>query len=354
MSDFSGHTHNNPPMVLMKELTGRRTFDHHGLAGDGTSKSLRSPNSMDISSIISPPQSTWQQTQPHPIDTDSLAVSLPSPPQTSVPVLTTGKSPTSELATNQDSIAKSLTESPLRLVQMTQPPSRKRSLSPPIRVFDSEGDGAAVPAEEDDRSDGRPRKFWKSATGHRRGIMVSGMISIAAPTNYRRPPASIIRPHTSAPPTASKKANAAARSVSGDAASTSAAVQSSSPSPARQTESPLSPEEKKEDVEDEEYARDDSVDSDGYLVTTEDGRVVSIADSPAARKRRQNTIAARRSRQRKLEYVRTLEMKVEDLEKERDELRTRCGKAEEKVQWLREMIVAGRDGVGSRTDHGIG
>src|SRR5258708_39132010 len=92
MSDFSDHTHNNPPMMSLKESTARPTFHPHVLPGDATSKSLHSPNSMDISSIISPPQSTWQQTQPHPIDTDSLVVSLPSP-QTSVPVLTTGKSP---------------------------------------------------------------------------------------------------------------------------------------------------------------------------------------------------------------------------------------------------------------------
>ena len=108
-------------MMSLKESTARPTFHPHVLAGDATSKSLRSPNSMDISSIISPPQSTWQQTQPHPIDTDSL-VSLLSPPLTSVQVLTTGKLPISESATNQDSIAKLPTQSPVRLVQMTQPP----------------------------------------------------------------------------------------------------------------------------------------------------------------------------------------------------------------------------------------
>jgi hypothetical protein len=43
-----------------------------------------------------------------------------------------------------------------------------------------------------------------------------------------------------------------------------------------------------------------------------------------------------------LEYVRTLEIQVAELEKERDELKARSEKAEEKVQWLKEMLMDGR------------
>ncbi|KAF8313960.1 uncharacterized protein EI90DRAFT_3091077 [Cantharellus anzutake] len=281
---------------------------------------------MDISSIISPHQSTGQQ-QPHPINTQSttVTVSLPSPPQTSL----------------------ASTSAPHRPAQMPQSPSRKRSLSP---TFGSE---AMRPTDQDDPSAGRPRKFWKSATGHRRGITISEMIPITAPTNYRRPPASISRPHTSVSPSAVRRGRPTARGVGTEAPSSPATGQSSL-SPIRDTQSPPSPERGREELEEEEYSREGSADSDAYLITTEDGRVVSIADSPAARKRRQNTIAARRSRQRKLEYVRMLERKVEDLEKERDDLKARCEKAEEKVQWLREMIVEGRGGGGSRGEHGLG
>lgn len=42
-------------------------------------------------------------------------------------------------------------------------------------------------------------------------------------------------------------------------------------------------------------------------------------------KRRQNTIAARKSRRRKLEYMQSLEAENDDLREERDKWRTRCG-----------------------------
>ncbi|KAF8337492.1 uncharacterized protein EI90DRAFT_3043162 [Cantharellus anzutake] len=50
----------------------------------------------------------------------------------------------------------------------------------------------------------------------------------------------------------------------------------------------------------------------------------------------------------KLEYVRTLEGQVADLEKERDDFKARCDKAEEKIQWLKEMLMDGR-GAGRST-----
>lgn len=64
---------------------------------------------------------------------------------------------------------------------------------------------------------------------------------------------------------------------------------------------------------------------------------------PLALKRRQNTVAARRSRQRKLEHVRALEAEVVQLRGERDALRERCGVLEERVGFLRGMVVGSKD-----------
>ncbi|KAF8313969.1 uncharacterized protein EI90DRAFT_480581 [Cantharellus anzutake] len=61
---------------------------------------------------------------------------------------------------------------------------------------------------------------------------------------------------------------------------------------------------------------------------------------PIALKRRQNTVAARRSRQRKLEHVRALEAEVVALRGERDALRERCGSGPESRARVREIWVA--------------
>ncbi|KAF8305197.1 hypothetical protein DL93DRAFT_2033401, partial [Clavulina sp. PMI_390] len=55
-------------------------------------------------------------------------------------------------------------------------------------------------------------------------------------------------------------------------------------------------------------------------------------------KRRQNTIAARRSRQRKLEHVRALEGQVDVLTRERDDLRARVSQLEDRVAFLKEIV----------------
>ena len=63
---------------------------------------------------------------------------------------------------------------------------------------------------------------------------------------------------------------------------------------------------------------------------------------PIALKRRQNTVAARRTRQRKLEHVRSLEAEVVALRGERDALKERCGVLEERVGFLKGMVVGGQ------------
>ncbi|KAF9504311.1 hypothetical protein BS47DRAFT_1249877, partial [Hydnum rufescens UP504] len=55
-------------------------------------------------------------------------------------------------------------------------------------------------------------------------------------------------------------------------------------------------------------------------------------------KRRQNTIAARRSRQRKLQYVRDLESRVQSLAAERDALITKIEKLEERNEIFKELL----------------
>jgi len=67
----------------------------------------------------------------------------------------------------------------------------------------------------------------------------------------------------------------------------------------------------------------------------------SLTEDPLALKRRQNTIAARRSRQRKLEHVRSLEKQVDNLTRERDELRSRVARLEDRVAFLKEIVAGG-------------
>lgn len=71
---------------------------------------------------------------------------------------------------------------------------------------------------------------------------------------------------------------------------------------------------------------------------------LSTGEDPLALKRRQNTIAARRSRQRKLEHVRSLEDQVSGLTRERDELRSRVARLEDRVTFLKEIVAGGGTG----------
>jgi len=72
-----------------------------------------------------------------------------------------------------------------------------------------------------------------------------------------------------------------------------------------------------------------------------------MMEDPVALKRRQNTIAARRSRQRKLEHVRSLEKQVDGLTRERDELRSRVARLEDRVAFLKEIVAGNGGGSGA-------
>ncbi|KAF8334593.1 uncharacterized protein EI90DRAFT_3049442 [Cantharellus anzutake] len=153
-----------------------------------------------------------------------------------------------------------------------------------------------------------PRKSWKHATGIRRGIRVDNMISVDAPTHYQRPPGSV------APYNTSTWALPKGGSPTSDT--------HSAPRLHRSALSPLQlPQDSRlydDSLDDEVGLGSAESDDQKYLITAEDGELVSVADSPEACKRRQNTVAARQSRQRKLEYVRLLETQVAEFQSERD------------------------------------
>ncbi|KAF8321069.1 uncharacterized protein EI90DRAFT_3020335 [Cantharellus anzutake] len=176
------------------------------------------------------------------------------------------------------------------------------------------------------------RKLRKEATGYSPNS-VNSMTLINTPTHYIPPPKPFTHKGSSLTP---QKRGSITSDID------SYPLQAQTPS--------LLPQHNQlyEGDSDDRMVRGGSVESDDqqYLITAEDGSIVPAADSPEARKRRLNTIAARRSRQRKLEYVRSLEAQVAELQKERDELRARCRRGEEKVQWLKEMLMDGR-GAGS-------
>ena len=65
-------------------------------------------------------------------------------------------------------------------------------------------------------------------------------------------------------------------------------------------------------------------------------------------KRRQNTIASRKFRQRKLKYVESLEQQVEELTRETNELKRAAASLEERVFLLREMIDYNAENPGTR------
>lgn len=115
-------------------------------------------------------------------------------------------------------------------------------------------------------------------TGHRRNITASSLVPVEAPT----------QPRTYTKPSATSRKDIPAAFQSGAKASKAKKRQVS------------------EAFEEEGGSLEDAIEA----------------------KRRQNTVAARRSRMRKLEYVRELEGRVEDLQRERDEAIARAERAE--------------------------
>lgn len=119
-------------------------------------------------------------------------------------------------------------------------------------------------------------------TGHRRNITASSLVSVEAPT----------QPRTYTKPSATSRKEIPAAFQSGAKASKASKKRQAS-----------------------------------EAFEAEVGEGGSLEDAIEA-KRRQNTVAARRSRMRKLEYVRELETRVEDLQRERDEAIARAERAE--------------------------
>jgi predicted RNase H-like nuclease (RuvC/YqgF family) len=57
-------------------------------------------------------------------------------------------------------------------------------------------------------------------------------------------------------------------------------------------------------------------------------------------KRKANTMAARRYRQKRLDQVSTLESELKDVKTERDDLKVRCARLEGEVETLRALLTA--------------
>lgn len=72
------------------------------------------------------------------------------------------------------------------------------------------------------------------------------------------------------------------------------------------------------------------------------GSITPPSDPQAAAKRRQNTIAARKSRERKTRYVNELEDQVEGLSRERDVLKAAVASLEERVVLMSEVLYPDR------------
>ncbi|KAF9504314.1 hypothetical protein BS47DRAFT_1355370 [Hydnum rufescens UP504] len=205
-------------------------------------------------------------------------------------------------------------QSPPPRIVSSSPPMKKRRLSPPIEVerLDAADKGGS---EDSDQN----RKHWKAPTGHRRGITVKEMLPLTAPTQSRRSSSTPLHSQTLATPAPGREPNS-----KGDYMASRGRT--------RRSRSSAS-------VDSEDGNADDG---------DESGTGVRVEEDPAAAKRRQNTVAARRSRQRKLEHVRNLESKVQELTGERDELKVKCSRLEDRVAFLKEMIVNGK--AGSRGD----
>ncbi|KAL1598631.1 hypothetical protein SLS60_007771 [Paraconiothyrium brasiliense] len=65
-----------------------------------------------------------------------------------------------------------------------------------------------------------------------------------------------------------------------------------------------------------------------------------LADSARVEKRKANTMAARRYRQKRVDQMNTLESQLKDTQTERDALKVRCARLEGEVETLRAMLAA--------------
>ncbi|KAJ5298501.1 uncharacterized protein N7443_006621 [Penicillium atrosanguineum] len=73
--------------------------------------------------------------------------------------------------------------------------------------------------------------------------------------------------------------------------------------------------------------------------TSQGDDVLGRVDSSRVEKRRLNTLAARRCRQRRVDKVKSLEDELEVMRKERDELRLRCSKLEGETEALKGLLT---------------
>lgn len=232
----------------------------------------------------------------------------------------------------------------------------------------------SIPTEQ---SGAGANKQWKTPTGHRRGITAKEMLPLDAPTQPRRrsvttngggsrPTSSSGVSHPQSPstsfsiPAPEEQVHGTLRAVKRPHTSSSAAESISpahssnlsldlepdaseydSPSFPSATISPplhgLHPAQSAPPLMQRSNVKAGASDSPASAADP------SLVEDPVALKRRQNTIAARRSRQRKLEHVRSLEKQVDGLTRERDELRSRVARLEDRVAFLKE-IVAGSGG----------
>ena len=222
-------------------------------------------------------------------------------------------------------------------------------------------------------------KQWKTPTGHRRGITVKEMLPLDAPTQPRRrsipangtgsrPTTSSGVPHPQSPSAPfsflgqEEQTHGTLRPIKRPRTSSSIA-ESLSPAHSSALSLELDPEYGSPDLQStstilppvqnthllqsaqpfvqRSNARPGTSDSPASTVDP------SMMEDPVALKRRQNTIAARRSRQRKLEHVRSLEKQVDGLTRERDELRSRVARLEDRVAFLKEIVAGNGGGSGA-------
>ncbi|KAF8334633.1 uncharacterized protein EI90DRAFT_3049613 [Cantharellus anzutake] len=294
-----------------------------------TQKPVRDFKSMQIDNIICP--------SPHPSQASPSndAAGLPNR-HSAITSDNPASPPTPQLISHPRSPPHGNPASPPTLQLISHPRSPPHSLSPPAPSVDSH---RSRESDEMEALMEPPRKSRKHATGHRRGISVDNMVPVDAATHYRRPPQSMERYK------GSDLAPQNGVNSTSDFGSTPRPQQNATAhlqAPLR-SQLPQHSQLNGDDSDSGEF-RSCSAESDDqkYLITAEDGTVISVADSPEARKRRQNTVAARRSRQRKLEYVRSLETQLAELKNEREGLISRYQKAEERVEWLKEMLMDGR------------
>ena len=216
-----------------------------------------------------------------------------------------------------------------RLLQSISSPltSNKRPRLPIVKTSPVQPSADLYDELDEDPEDPPRKKKWKAPTGHRRGLSVTEMVPLDAPTRPRRRPYN--DPHT-VPAThgAVHAADRAAEATSPMSASST--VSADSPFTSPMPHLPRVSVSVARSVGSDDLSGDD--------LDMEEAKGLDSADL-AAEKRRQNTIAARRSRQRKLQYVRDLELRVQSLASERDALAARIEKLEERNEIFRELLT---------------